>query len=57
MQVVHACLLNEIYWPDDVLSLMNQLFKDKSWNDTNFTMNRSSFVYGIVDSCKEMIIS
>lgn len=57
MQVVHACLLNEIYWPDDVLSLVNQLFKDKSWNDTNFTMNRSSCVYGIVDSRKEMIVS
>ena len=54
MQVVNACLLNETNWPDDVLSLMNQLFEDKSWNDT---MNRSSFVYGIVDSWKDMIVS
>lgn len=57
MQVFCACLLNDAYWTDDVLTLMNQVFEDKSWNNIRFTMNRSTFVYGIVNSWKEMMVS
>lgn len=54
--VINTCLLSDAYWID-ALSLMHQLFENKSWNETKWTMHRSSFGDGIIDSWKQVIVN